>query len=327
MAASSLAPPAHEEVTRLYGEPLLELVHRAATVHREHHDPRRIQAASLLSIKTGGCPEDCGYCPQSARHAADVAPEPLMDTDVVLAAARDGRARGAGRFCLGAAWRGVRDGPAFDRVLDMVTAVKAMGLETCATLGMLGDDQARRLCEAGLDYYNHNLDTSRRFYGEIITTRTYEDRLGTLRTVRAAGMKVCCGGILGMGEREGDRIELLHTLAALDPQPESVPINALVAVEGTPLEGRPRLPWDALVRWVAVARILMPRSFVRLSAGRDGLTEEAQALCFLAGANSIFLGDRLLTAPNRGPDLDAELLDKLGLAYAPESGDGGDIHR
>jgi len=318
------ATTALEEVEVLYARPLLDLVHAAATVHRRHHDARRIQASALLSIKTGACPEDCGYCPQSAHHATQLPREELLDVDHVIAAARAAKAGGADRFCMGAAWRGVRDGQPFDRVLEMVRQVKGLGLGTCATLGMLAPDQARRLREAGLDYYNHNLDTSRAFYGEIITTRTYDDRLETLRAVRSSGLKVCCGGILGMGESDADRVAFLHTLAQLDPAPESVPINALVPVAGTPLENQPRLPWDVLVRCVAVARILMPRSRVRLSAGRDALTEEAQALCFLAGANSIFLGDRLLTAANRGPDLDGALLAKLGLALESEGDD--DLH-
>ncbi len=308
-----------DHVASLYARPLLDLVHEAARVHREHHDPRNVQCASLLSVKTGACPEDCSYCPQSAHHTTSVEREALMDVADVTSEARAAKERGADRFCLGAAWRGIRDGEGFDQLLDMVREVKSLGLQTCVTAGMLDAGQAERLREAGLDYYNHNLDTSREFYDEIITTRTYDDRLETLRTVRDAGLSVCCGGILGMGESSDDRIALLHTLATLDPAPESVPLNALIPVEGTPLENRPRLPWDELVRAVATARILMPQSRVRLSAGRDALSDEAQALCFLAGANSIFLGDTLLTAANPGPNKDAALLAKLGLRFEAEA--------
>jgi biotin synthase len=311
-----------DDVERLHGRPLLELLFEAARVHRRHHAPQRVQCASLLSVKTGGCPEDCAYCPQSAHHGTDLGREELLPTEQVLEAARSARERGADRFCLGAAWRQVRDGAAFDRLLSMVRGVKELGLETCATLGMLEPGHAERLSAAGLDYYNHNLDTSPEFYGEIISTRTYEDRLRTLATVRQAGMKVCCGGILGMGESVADRVGLLHVLATLDPQPESVPINVLVPVPGTPLQDAAPLPWDDLVRAVATARILMPRAAVRLSAGRHALSEETQALCFLAGANSVFLGDRLLTTPNREPDADAALFAKLGL-HPVQEGRGG----
>jgi biotin synthase len=308
------------DVAVQYRKPLLELVFTAATVHRAHHDPAEVQCATLLSIKTGACSEDCKYCAQSAHYETGLERERLMEPDEVVTAAERARAGGADRFCMGAAWRGPRDGRDFDSVLEMVARVKALGLETCATLGMLTREEARRLAAAGLDYYNHNLDTSPEFYGEIITTRTYRDRLDTLEEVRGAGMKVCCGGILGMGESEEDRIGLLHELAKQDPKPESVPINALVPVAGTPLGNVAPLPWDQLLRAVATARILMPRSYVRLSAGRESISEELQALCFLAGANSIFLGDRLLTAPNRGRDADAALLAKLGLhgVRAPE---------
>ena len=302
-----------EAIQAIYDRPLLELVFEAGTVHREHNDPSAVQCASLLSIKTGACPEDCAYCPQSAHYNTELEREPLMDTAEVVDAAKNAKEGGADRFCMGAAWRGVRDGEAFDRFLAMVSEVKALGLETCATLGMLNDDQAKRLEAAGLDYYNHNLDTSPEYYDKIITTRTYEDRLETLASVRRSGMKVCCGGILGMGEETSDRVGLIHALANLEPQPESVPINALVPVEGTPLEDTPRLPWDELVRAVATARIVMPKAYVRLSAGRTELSEEAQALCFLAGANSIFLGDKLLTTPNRAEDDDHVLFEKLGL--------------
>jgi len=305
----------YEQVRALFDAPLLDLVFRAAAVHREHHDPRAVQRCTLLSIKTGGCPEDCGYCPQSAHHDARVEREPLMDVDAVLGEARAAADAGATRFCMGAAWRSVRDGEEFDRVLAMVRGVRALGLEACVTLGMLTDDQARRLADAGLTAYNHNLDTSAEFYGKITTTRTYGDRLDTLRAVQDAGVSVCCGGILGIGETADDRARLLHTLAGLDPQPESVPINTLVKVAGTPLAEADPDPVDPLdvVRTVAVARILMPRSRVRLAAGRLQLTPETQALCFLAGANSIFFGERLLTTPNPQLDADAALLERLGL--------------
>jgi len=297
----------------LLERPLLDLVLEAALVHRRHHDPRRVQCSQLLSIKTGGCPEDCGYCSQSAHHATPVAREPLLALDTVLESARAAKQNGADRFCMGAAWREVKDGPEFERVLEMVRGVKALGLETCVTLGMLDAGQARRLREAGLDYYNHNLDTGRSHYGNVVHTRTYDERLETLAHVRAAGMHVCSGGILGLGETRRARAELLTELATLDPQPESVPINTLVRVDGTPLAEAEPVDWTELVRVVAAARILMPRTVVRLSAGRDGLAEAAQALCFLAGANSIFVGDELLTTPNPTPSSDAALLAKLGL--------------
>lgn len=315
------------DVAALYHKPLLELVFEAALVHRSHHDPAAVQCATLLSIKTGACPEDCKYCAQSGHYDTGLERETLLAPAEVVAAAARARAAGADRFCMGAAWRGPRDGRDFDSVLEMVRSVKALGLETCATLGMLTPEQARRLADAGLDYYNHNLDTSPEYYGEIITTRTYQDRLDTLAEVRAAGMKVCCGGILGMGESEADRVGLLHELARQEPPPESVPINALVPIAGTPLGEVTPLPWDQLLRTVAAARILMPRAFVRLSAGRESMSEELQALCFLAGANSIFLGERLLTAPNRGRADDAALLAKLGLRglRAPEAMAAGAI--
>ncbi len=304
---------AHDRARALFDMPLLDLVFEAAKVHRAHHDPRAVQRCTLLSIKTGGCPEDCGYCSQSAHHASPVAPEPLMDRDTVRAAARAAAASGATRFCMGAAWREVKDGPAFDRVLDMVRDVAATGMEVCCTLGMLTKDQARRLREAGLTAYNHNLDTSEAFYGEIVSTRTYRDRLDTIRNVADARISVCCGGILGMGESREDRIDLLSTLASLDPQPESVPINALVRVKGTPLGEAADLDPFEVVRAVAAARILMPRARVRLAAGRLALSAEAQALAFLAGANSIFFGEKLLTTPNPGEDSDTALLERLGL--------------
>jgi len=312
-SAAPRTAPTLESVQALLERPLLDLVFEAASVHRRHHDPRRMQCSQLLSIKTGGCTEDCKYCSQSARYSTPADAEQLKQLDEVIASARAAKARGADRFCMGAAWREVEDGEEFDRVLDMVREVKAMGLETCATLGMLNEDQARRLKEAGLDYYNHNLDTARSYYDRIITTRSYDERLETLENVRAAGMHVCCGGILGMGENRGSRAEFLCELASLVPQPESVPINALVPVEGTPLGDRPKLEWSELVRAVAAARILMPASVIRLSAGRTELTEEAQALAFLAGANSIFVGDELLTTPNPEPSADETLLAKLGL--------------
>ena len=315
MLEARCARPAldRREVEALYRRGLLNLVFEAAQVHRQAQDPAEVQCASLLSVKTGGCPENCSYCPQSARHRTGVGAEPLMTVEAVAESARAARANGADRFCLGAAWREVSDGPEFDRVLEMVRSVKATGLETCVTLGMLTSPQAARLREAGLDYYNHNLDTGRAFYANVVTTRRYDDRLRTLAAVRGAGLKVCCGGILGMGERHDDRIDLLHELARQTPQPESVPINTLVAVEGTPLADRPPVPWDEIVRMVAAARILMPRARVRLSAGRLQMSEALQALCFLAGANSIFLGDQLLTTANPSADADHELLDRLGL--------------
>ena len=324
MTDQTAAPPlTRGRVADLYARPLLDLVFEAGRVHRAHRDPAQVQCAALLSVKTGGCPEDCAYCPQSAHYDTGVENEGLMSVEAVAEAARAARTNGADRFCLGAAWREVSDGEEFERVLEMVRAVKGLGLETCATLGMLEPRHARRLREAGLDYYNHNLDTGPAFYGDIIGTRTYEDRRRTIRTVREAGMKVCCGGILGMGEGEDDRIDLLFELATQDPPPESVPINTLVAVDGTPLADRPPVAWDALVRMIAAARILMPRAWVRLSAGRLQLDEPAQALCFLAGADSIFLGDRLLTTPNPEADADQGLLRRLGLhgLRAPTGGD------
>ena len=293
--------------------PLLDLVYEAAGVHRAHHAPDRVQCSQLLSVKTGGCPEDCGYCSQSAHWKTEVEREGLLELDQVVAEARRAKESGADRFCIGAAWREAKPGEAFDRVLAMVREVKGLGLETCATLGMLGRDEAERLAQAGLDYYNHNLDTGRSHYDEVVTTHSYDERLETLRHVRAVGMQVCCGGILGLGEERAARAELLAELASLEPPPESVPINSLVPVEGTPMAEMPGVDWSELVRTVATARLLMPQSVLRLSAGRRELTEEAQALCFFAGANSIFLGDRLLTTPNPEPGADQTLLAKLGL--------------
>ena len=301
-----------EEVAALFALPFTELVFRAAAVHRENFDPAEVQISPLLSIKTGGCPEDCAYCPQSAKYDTGVEAEKLMSLDAVLAEARAAKHAGAQRFCMGAAWRNPKDRD-LERVCAMVEGVKALGLETCVTLGMLEPGQARRLKQSGLDYYNHNLDTSPEYYGEIITTRTYQDRLDTLEHVRDAGIHVCCGGIVGMGEGEGDRIGMIAALASLPQHPESVPINMLVQVEGTPLAGRAMLdPFD-FVRTIAVARICMPASVVRLSAGREDMSEETQALCFLAGANSIFYGPKLLTTPNPARDRDMSLLDKLGM--------------
>jgi biotin synthase len=309
--------PTLDEVAALYRTPVLDLIVRAAGVHREHHDPSKVQVCVLLSIKTGGCPEDCGYCPQAARYDTDVKSQGLLDVNDVLSAAQKAKDDGATRFCMGAAWREVKDNAQFDRVLDMIRGVKALELEACCTLGMVTEDQARRMKEAGLDAYNHNLDSSEAFYDRIISTRTYRDRLDTLANVRNAGITVCCGGIVGMGETEDDRIALLHTLANLPEPPESVPINALVAVEGTPLADRPKVAIWEMIRTIATARILMPRAMVRLSAGRINMSESEQALCFLAGANSIFAGDKLLTTPNPEVDRDAQLFATLGLSPLP----------
>ena len=300
------------DVGALFALPFPELMFQAARVHRMHFDPSEVQISTLLSIKTGGCPEDCAYCPQAARYDTGVAAEKLMSLDAVLAEARAAKAGGASRFCMGAAWRQPKDRDV-ENVCAMVEGVRALGLETCATLGMLTPTQARRLKGAGLDYYNHNLDTSPEFYGAIITTRTYQDRLDTLDAVRDAGIHVCCGGIVGMGEGTDDRAGMIATLASLPAHPESVPINMLVQVEGTPLAGARKLDPLEFVRTIAVARICMPKSVVRLSAGREDMSEETQALCFLAGANSIFYGPKLLTTPNPGRDRDMALLDKLGL--------------
>lgn len=301
------------EVEAIYRTAVPELVFRAQTIHRQFHAPDRVQTCQLLSIKTGGCPEDCAYCPQSAHYEADLERQALLDPEHVMGVAREAKARGVTRFCMGAAWRQAPEGKEFEKVLEMVRGVSSLGLEVCCTLGMLKEEQAVQLKEAGLSAYNHNLDTSPEFYGSIITTRVYEDRLKTLAAVRKAGITVCCGGILGMGEREGDRIGLLQQLAALQPHPESVPINMLVRVEGTPLANMPTLDAMEMVRAIATARILMPASRVRLAAGRKQLSPEAVTLCFLAGANSIFVGEKLLTTPNPDPDEDKELLEKLGM--------------
>jgi biotin synthase len=311
-AAAPQDEPLRAEALALFDLPFNDLIFRAHTVHRANFDPNHVQRSTLLSIKTGGCPEDCGYCPQAARYHTGVEAQELMPLDDVVAAARTAKEHGATRFCMGAAWRGpkARD---LDPVLDMVRAVKALGLETCCTLGMLKDGQAEQLRDAGLDYYNHNLDTSPEDYGRIISTRDYEDRLDTLGRVRDAGLKVCCGGIVGMGEGREARAGLLAQLASLDPQPESVPINELVQVEGTPLDGTPKLAWTEFVRTIAVARILMPKSMVRLSAGRSGMNEAMQALCFFAGANSIFYGEKLLTTGNPDVERDDALFEALDI--------------
>jgi biotin synthase len=300
------------EVRALFQLPFNELIFRAQSLHRTYFDAREVQISTLLSIKTGGCPEDCAYCPQSARYATGVKAEKLMALDAVLGEAKAAKDRGASRFCMGAAWREPKDRD-LDAVCAMVEGVKGLGLETCATLGMLTAEQAGKLKRAGLDYYNHNLDTSPEYYGDIITTRTYQERLDTLAEVRGAGIAVCCGGIVGMGESEDDRAGLIATLASLDPHPESVPINALVRVKGTPLDGARVLDPLDFVRTIAVARIAMPKSVVRLSAGREEMSDETQALCFLAGANSIFYGPKLLTTPNPAADRDRALMARLGL--------------
>ncbi|MGB3746118.1 MAG: biotin synthase BioB [Xanthobacteraceae bacterium] len=307
-----------QEIGALFDLPFPELMFRAQTAHRQYFDPTEVQISTLLSIKTGGCPEDCAYCPQSARYDTGVRAEKLMALETVLAEARAAKSAGASRFCMGAAWRSPKDRE-LDAVCEMVEAIKSLGLETCATLGMLTAAQARRLKESGLDYYNHNLDTSPEFYGQIITTRVYQDRLETLDHVRAAGIHVCCGGIVGMGETRADRVGMIAALACLPVHPESVPINMLVRVAGTPLGDEPMLDPLEFVRTIAVARITMPRAVVRLSAGREDMSEETQALCFLAGANSIFYGPKLLTTPNPERDRDRVLIEKLGLSpMAPQ---------
>ena len=302
----------HSEVLALFDLPLNDLLFKAHTVHREHFDPNAVQLSTLLSIKTGGCPEDCGYCPQAARYHTEVENQAMVSLEEVIKAAQAAKDAGAQRFCMGAAWRGPKQRD-LDPVIDMVKAVRALGLETCATLGMLREGQAQQLKEAGLDYYNHNLDTAPEFYGEIVSTREYDDRLDTLNKVRDAGLRVCCGGIVGMGESRATRAEFIAQLANLDPQPESAPINNLVQVEGTPLHGTERLDPFEFVRTIAVARITMPKSYVRLSAGRRELGEGIQAMCFFAGANSIFYGDKLLTTGNPDAEADRALFAKLGL--------------
>ncbi|MDH3701220.1 MAG: biotin synthase BioB [Alphaproteobacteria bacterium] len=303
---------AREEVVALFDQPFNDLLFQAQEVHRRHFDANQVQKSRLLSIKTGGCPEDCKYCPQSVHYDTGLDAEKLMQVDAVIAQAREAKAGGASRFCMGAAWRSPKDRD-LDAIVAMVQEVKALGMETCMTLGMLSRAQADRLAEAGLDYYNHNIDTSEEFYGEIITTRTYQDRLDTLGHVRESGMNVCSGGIVGMGETRADRAGMLSTLANMPSHPESVPINMLVQVEGTPLTGTHALDILEFVRTIAVARIMMPKSFVRLSAGREQMTDEAQALCFLAGANSIFCGEKLLTTGNPEVDQDEALFRRLGI--------------
>lgn len=301
----------------LYNKPFFELIFEAHGAHKKYHS-ESVQKCTLLSIKTGGCPEDCKYCPQSAHYKTDLQKEALMDLDQVSQQIKDASDQGAERFCMGAAWRQVNDGPQFDQVIDMVKLVKSHGMEACVTLGMLNESQAQRLKEAGLDAYNHNLDSSREFYEKIISTRTYDDRLNTLKCVREAGITVCSGGIIGMGETIEDRCAMLVELASLDPQPESVPINLLIPVEGTPLENQQEVDIFELVRMIAVARLLMPQSRVRLSAGRLGLTREGQALCFFAGANSVFLGEKLLTRDNPEAQADLKLFSDLGLEAHPQ---------
>lgn len=318
MSSATIAEAMEQQWTReaireIYRLPLPELLFRAQTVHRAHHDPCAVQVCRLLSIKTGGCPEDCAYCPQSAHYRTGVERQALLSIEEILLAASQAKAEGATRFCMGAAWRELPAGQEFDSVLATVRAVARLGMEVCCTMGMLTEDQARQLKQAGLTAYNHNLDTSPEFYGEIITTRTYAERLQTINAVRQAGITVCCGGILGMGESEEDRIGLLEQLSNLRPHPESVPINMLVRAAGTPLAQQESLDPLVMMRTIATARILMPSSMVRLAAGRTSMSREAVALCFLAGANSIFFGDKLLTTPNPAPSADAQLLEDLGM--------------
>lgn len=302
-----------EEVIEIYNMPFLELVYKAATVHRENHDPQEVQVSTLLSVKTGGCPEDCSYCPQAARYHTDVNVHKLLPVDEVIESAKEAKANGSSRFCMGAAWREVRDNRDFDQVLEMVKGVNGLGMEVCATLGMLNDEQAQKLKDSGLYAYNHNIDTSEEKYEDIISTRTFDDRLGTINSARKAKLSVCTGGIIGMGESIEDRCEMIRTLANLPEHPGSVPVNALVPVEGTPLEKQPIVPvWD-MVRMIATARITMPKATVRLSAGRTRMSQQDQALCFMAGAGSIFAGDKLLTTPNPEVNEDQELFNILGL--------------
>lgn len=302
-----------EEISNLYHSPLIELIYKAATVHREHHDPREVQVSKLLSIKTDGCPEDCGYCPQAARYHTNIEGNALMPLEEVVGLAQEAKDSGSSRICMGAAWRNVKDDDDFDQVLEMVRSVRDMEMEVCCTLGMLTENQAKRLAAAGLYAYNHNIDTSEEYYKEVTSTRGYEDRLETIGNARKAGLTVCSGGIIGMGEKDEDRVGMLYTLSLMNPQPESVPINALVAVEGTPMEDQKLVPiWD-MVRMIATTRIVLPESAVRLSAGRTEMSDEGQALCFLSGANSIFAGDKLLTTPNPDFTSDMELFSILGL--------------
>jgi len=302
-----------EEISEIYHSPVLELIYRAASVHRQHNDASEVQVCTLLSVKTGGCSEDCAYCPQAARYNTDVEVHKLMEVDEVLNNAKQAKESGSTRFCMGAAWREVRDNRDFDKVVEMVTGVNKMGLEVCCTLGMLTKEQALKLKDAGLYAYNHNLDTSEEYYGEVITTRTYDDRLETIDNVRQAKISVCSGGIIGLGESTDDRIGMLYTLSNLAEHPESVPVNALVPVEGTPLEEQEKVSVWEMVRMIATARIIMPKAMVRLSAGRVRMTVEEQALCFMAGANSIFAGDKLLTTPNPEVDMDKQMFQTLNL--------------
>ncbi len=306
-------PLSKEQIIEIYNTPLMELVYRAATVHREHHDPNKIQKSTLVSIKTGGCPEDCGYCPQAARYHTDIEGNGLMTVEQVRDRALKAKETGSSRICMGAAWRNVKDGPEFEQVLDMVRTINKLDMEVCCTLGMLTQRQAERLEEAGLYAYNHNLDTSEEFYEEVISTRGYQDRIDTINNVRKTNITVCSGGIIGMGESLEDRAAMLHTLSSFNPPPESVPINALVAVEGTPMEDQKPVDIWEMVRMVATARIVLPKTQVRLSAGRNEMSHEGQALCFLAGANSIFAGEKLLTTPNPEEDSDMKLIRALGL--------------
>jgi len=302
-----------EEIIEIYNKPLMELIFEAANVHREFHDPSKVQVSTLISIKTGGCPEDCGYCPQAARYHTEIDKNDLLPYETVLNLAEKAKDNGSSRICMGAAWRNVKEGEDFESVLKMVSGISELNMEVCCTLGMVTESQATRLAEAGLHYYNHNLDTSEEYYKKVISTRGYEDRLETLNNVRKSALKVCSGGIIGMGEQVEDRAGMLLSLSKLDPQPESVPINALVAVEGTPLEEQNIVPvWD-VIRMIATTRIVMPKTTVRLSAGRTEMTTEGQALCFMAGASSIFAGEKLLTTPNPGEDKDSEMFSLLGL--------------
>jgi len=302
-----------KEILGIYNIPLLELVYKAATIHRKFHDPKEVQVSSLLSIKTGACPEDCAYCPQSARNHTEIDIHPLLPLQKVIEVAKKAKSSGATRFCMGAAWREVKEGPEFERILEMVKAINNMGMEVCCTLGMITESQAKRLEEAGLYAYNHNLDTSREYYKKIITTRTYEDRIKTLENIRKTNITVCSGGIIGMGESINDRAGMIKTLSSLNPHPESVPINVLIPVKGTPLENQEFVSIWEMVRMIATTRIIMPESIVRLSAGRINMSKEGQALCFIAGANSIFTGEKLLTQPNPEVNEDLDMLNTLGL--------------
>lgn len=304
-----------EEISAIYNKPLMDLVFEAAGIHRQLGDPSEIQMSTLLSVKTGGCPEDCSYCSQSSRYETSIKGTPLLQEEEILQAAINAKVNGSSRFCMGAAWREVKDNSHFDRIISVVRKITDMGMEVCCTLGMLSEEQAKKLKEAGLHAYNHNLDTSPEYYDKIISSRTYEDRLKTIENVRKAGIGLCCGGIVGLGEEQTDRIGLLHTLATFERHPESVPINALVPVEGTPMYNNPKLPFWEILRTIATARIVMPKSQIRLSAGRSSMSVAEQALCFLAGANSIFGGEKLLTAPNCDLNEDKEMLDLLGLHF------------